>query len=155
MEEIFKNVLHDMRSAHNEAKRPRRNYERKKETVYIKPVYARWKAVVYYKDGTNRYYYSYDSVKRPNANFVDEWQSFTKLIKMILDKEGQYKMALIYATVDEIPESSKNSYDYMVARFDYYGNYKENSAVRFVNRGNDLVMNCKHLLTYGLKKLEK
>ena len=64
--EIFADALKDFRSAFINAQSEVREYKKQSDYVY-KPTQARFKAVIYRKDGNTRYYYSYDN-KTYNKN---------------------------------------------------------------------------------------
>ena len=125
--EFFKGIEYDARAAINAAKQATRKYERdQQKTVEVwKPQYARFKAVIYFRNNQNRYFYSYDTVNSPNGNFLDEY-------------------AVIYAQIDEIPNTT-NNYCYQIAKFDYYGNFKENKFLNFENKNGNLKLDLARL----------
>ena len=144
--EFFKGIEYDARAAIDAAKQATRKYERNpQKTVEVwKPQYARFKAVIYFRNNQNRYFYSYDTVNSPDGNFLDEYVGLKKLLRMILNKKGEYKNAVIYAQIDEIPNTT-NNYCYQIAKFDYYGNFKENKFLNFENKNGNLKLDLARL----------
>lgn len=151
MKDLLHGIQHDLRSAINQATAPHRNYQRKSQFEFENPKYARFKAVIWYKNGKCRWYYSFDQCKFEGSTFIDEHISLKKLIKMILEKKNEYKNAIIYATPDEIPTTDKAQYNYEVVRWDYYGNIAEDDRVRFNRIDGSLKMDLIHLKMKGTK----
>ena len=153
--DFFKGIEHDARAVLNAAQQTTRKYERDpgKKIETFKPDYARFKAVIYFRNGQNRYFYSYDTQQSQNGSFLDEYVGLTKLLRLILNKKGEYKNAVIYAQVDEIPHT-KNNFCYQVAKFDYYGNFKENKYLAFEPVNGNLKLDIAKLKV-GSKIIEK
>jgi hypothetical protein len=153
--DFFKGIEHDARAVLNAAQQQTRKYERdpSKKVETFKPDYARFKAVIYFRNGQNRYFYSYDTVNSQDGSFLDEYVGLTKLLRLILNKKGEYKNAVIYAQVDEIPHT-KNNFCYQVAKFDYYGNFKENKYLAFEPINGNLKLDIAKLKV-GSKTIEK
>ena len=80
--EIFADALKDFRSAFINAQSEVREYKKQSDYVY-KPTQARFKAVIYRKDGNTRYYYSYDNKTYNKNRFIDEYEGFLKLLRLI------------------------------------------------------------------------
>jgi hypothetical protein len=153
--DIFSEVLTDLRTAINAANKETRQYNRKNtpENFYT-PDYARFKLVIYYKDGRSRWYYSYDLIKFQNNAHLDEFESMKKLLRIVKNNHGQYKTAIIYATIEPKPEVKKCNYNYMVAKYDFYGNYLSNPFIEFKVIENDFKLDLFKLST-GEKTLTK
>lgn len=144
----------DFRSALLGAEKEVRTYEKKSEHVY-RPEAARFKLVVYFKNGYTRYFYSYDNKVHNKERFTDEYEGFLKLLRLLNKYAGEYKNAVIYATIDPNKAANGNSYEYQVLFRNMYGKQYENSAVTFVNDGKNITLNIKHLEVYGNKKINK
>lgn len=142
--------INDLRAVIQEAAEPVRDYKKQSEYIY-KPEAARMKAVIYYKNGLKRYYYSYDTRYFNKQPFQDEFEGMKKLIRLIQQKQGQYKNAIIYASIDELKGVLNADYNYQVVYFNQYGNMYTNPAVRFAIDGKDNVLHLKHLEMYGKK----
>lgn len=151
--EMFAEQLNDFRSVFNQAQEPARNYEKKSSHIY-KPQAARFKAVIYRKDGLTRYYYSYDNKTFNKDRFSDEYEGMLKLIRLIYKYKGEYKNAIIYANLEEDKPTTAN-YNYQVAFFDMFGNTKTNNAVTFKTIGRNNVLNIEHLKLYGKQVINK
>jgi hypothetical protein len=87
--DFFKGIEHDARAVLNAAQQQTRKYERdpSKKVETFKPDYARFKAVIYFRNGQNRYFYSYDTVNSQDGSFIDEYVGLTKLLRLILNKK--------------------------------------------------------------------
>jgi len=151
--ETFAEALKDFRSAFTNAQQPAREYKKQSDYVY-KPTQARFKAVVYRKDGNTRYYYSYDNKTYNKERFSDEYESLMKLLRLIHKFKGEYKNAIIYANVEPDKPTTAN-YNYQVAFFDYFGNSKTNSAIIFKTVGKNSLLNIEHLKLYGKQIINK
>jgi hypothetical protein len=153
--DIFSEVLADLRSVYNAAEQHTRNYNRKNEPEqFYTPEYARFKLVIYFKDGRNRWFYSYDLIKFQNSAHLDEFESLKKLLRVIKNNAGNYKTAIIYATTEIKPEVKKANYCYMIAKYDFYGNYLSNQFVEFKLIEKDFKLDLFKLST-GPKVLTK
>jgi hypothetical protein len=75
------------------------------------------------------------------------------LLRIVKNNAGEYKNAIIYATVDEIPEVKKVNYNYEVAKFNFYGQHKENENVSFKPNANDFKIDLLKL-KIGSKKIQ-
>lgn len=150
---IFEEAFKDFRNAIVEAQKQTRTYEKKSDYIY-KPTQARFKAVIYRKDGKTRYYYSYDNKTYNKERFTDEYEGMIKLMKLIFKYNGQFKNAIIYATLDE-DKATTSDYNYQVAFYDIFGNSKTNNAVTFKNVGRNSVLNLQHLKLYGKQIINK
>ena len=151
--ELFAEALNDFRSAFENAQKETREYKKTSDYVY-KPQQARFKAVIYRKDGEARYYYSYDNKTYNKERLVDEYEGLLKLLRLIHKYKGQYKNAIIYTTLEKDKPTTAN-YNYQVAFFDFFGNSKENNAVNFVTKGRDNLLNLDFLKQYGKQIINK
>jgi hypothetical protein len=149
----FMEELNDFRSLMQGAKEETRTYNKTSSNVY-KPEKARFKAVIYRKDGQNRYYYSYDTKVFNKERHEDEYEGLLKLMRLIHKYKGEYKNAVIYATLE--PSKATNSnYTHQIAFFNMFGNTYTNNAVTFkvVERNN--LLNLEHLKIYGKTIINK
>ena len=151
--ELFAEALNDFRSVFNSAKEQPREYNKKSDYVY-KPERARFKLVIYRKDGTTNYYYSYDNKTYNKERINDEYEGLLKLLRLVHKNKGGYKNAIIYTNLDQDKPTSAN-YNYQVAFFDYFGNSKTNNAVTFKTIGRDNILNLEHLKLYGKQIINK
>ena len=151
--QIFAEALNDFRSVFNSAKQEPRKYEKKSDYIY-KPERARFKLVIYRKDGLTGYYYSYDNKTYNKERFNDEYEGLLKLLRLVHKNKDQYKNAIIYANVDKDKPTTAN-YNYQVAFFDFFGNSKTNNAVTFKTVGREIVLNIEHLSLYGKQIINK
>jgi len=153
--DIFSEVLTDLRSVINAADKETRTYNRKNTPEdYYTPQYARYKLVIYFKDGRSRWFYSYDLIKFQNSTHLDEFESLKKLLRVVKNNAGNYKTAVIYATTEPKPEANKSNYNFMIAKYDYYGNYLSNQFVEFKPGENEFKLDL-FKLTTGPKVLTK
>lgn len=151
--EMFADELNDFRALLQGAKEETRTYNKTSTNVY-KPEKARFKAVIYRKDGQNRYYYSYDTKVFNKERHEDEYEGLLKLMRLIHKYKGEYKNAVIYATLE--PSKATNSnYSHQIAFFNMFGNTYTNNAVTFkvVERNN--ILNVEHLKLYGKAIINK
>lgn len=142
--------LDDLRQVVKDAAEPVRDYNKTSEYVY-KPEQARFKAVIYYKNGFKRYYYSYDTRYFNKQPYQDEYEGMKKLIRLIKAKDGQYKNAIIYASIQEQKGTQNADYNYQVVYFTQYGNMYTNPAVTFRINDKDHLLHLAHLELYGKK----
>ena len=151
--EIFADALKDFRSAFINAQSEVREYKKQSDYVY-KPTQARFKAVIYRKDGNTRYYYSYDNKTYNKNRFIDEYEGFLKLLRLINKFKGEYKNAIIYTNVEPDKPTTAN-YNYQVVFFDFFGNVKTNNAITFKTVGQNNLLNIEHLKLYGKQIINK
>jgi hypothetical protein len=152
---IFEAALTDLTGQFQNGAHDSRNYQRKKiPSDFYTPEFARFKLVMYFKDGRTRWYYSYDTIKFQGGARCDEYESLVKLLRIVKNNHGEYKNAIIYATVDEIPEVKKVNYNYEVAKFNFYGQHTENEYVTFKAGATDFKMDLGKL-KLGSKKIVK
>jgi hypothetical protein len=153
--DIFAQVLTDIRQTIQLSEQKNRNYQQKKEREdFFTPKYSRFRLVIYMKNGKSCWYPSYDTQKRKESSFLDEQIGLSRLLAIVKDKAGQYKTAVIYATADEVPLWEGSDYTYPVVKYDYYGNMKVNKHVGFhKNTDGDLILD-KVLLKMGVKTIK-
>jgi len=152
---IFEAALTDLTGSFQNGEHDPRNYQRKKiPSDFYTPEFARFKLVMYFKDGRSRWYYSYDTIKFQGGARCDEYESLVKLLRIVKNNAGDYKNAIIYATVEEIPEVKKVNYNYEVAKFNIYGRHIENEYVTFKAGITDFKMDLLKL-KLGSKKIQK
>ena len=153
--DIFADVLRDIRQAVNKSNQDPRPYNRQQapEKFYT-PQYARFKLVIYFKDGRARWFYSYDLQKFQNSAHLDEYNSMVKLLRIVKNNAGNYKTAVLYATTAPKPETASADYSYMIAKYDYYQNMLTNQNVNFALHGQDMKLDL-FRLSQGQKVLIK
>ena len=74
-------VLNDLRQAVTDAGKETRTYNKQSNYNY-KPDAARYKLVIWFKDGNRRSFYSYDNVYHNKIVHLDEFESFMKLFRL-------------------------------------------------------------------------
>ena len=152
---VFENGLKDLRAVMDKVTTGARSYERKKEvTEFYTPDYARYKLVIYFKDGRTRWYYSYDIIKFQGGSRCDEMESMVKLLRIVKNQQGNFKTAVLYATTEEIPVTSKGIYNVEIAKYNWYGSYLSNKYVAFIPGAQDFKLDLIKLKV-GPKKIEK
>lgn len=156
LSQILADQLKDLRGAIDQAQIPARNYTQKKETKFYNPDQARFRLVVWFKDGRSCWYYSYDNCHFDKTVFVDEWNGLKKLIRLAEQTfKNQFKNAIIYANVDQNKATTGN-YNYEFIKWNIYGQQKQNQAISFMksNRVKDVLLDCEKLVTFGHKKIQ-
>jgi len=136
-------VFTDLRGAIDLAAQPVRNYNKTSDNIY-KPEHARFKLVVWFKDGNTRYYYSYDNKTFNNERLTDEFEALKKLIRLIDKYKGKYKNAFIYSTLDPNKPTISN-YNCEVLKYDIYGNMRANEHVNFKNEGKNIIFDVQRM----------
>ena len=153
--DIFADVLNDIRQAVNKANQEPRQYNRQQTPdKFYTPEYARFKLVIYFKDGRSRWFYSYDLQKFQNSQHLDEYNSMVKLLRIVKNNAGNYKTAILYATINPKPETCSADYSYMIAKYDFYCNCLTNPMVNFQVIGSDNKLDLLRL-SQGSKILTK
>jgi hypothetical protein len=156
LSQILADQLKDLRGAIDQAQIPARNYTKKKETKFYNPDFARFRLVIWFKDGRNCWYYSYDNCHYDKTVFVDEWNSLKKLIRLADETfKDQFKNAIIYTNVDPNKATTGN-YNYELIKWNIYGQQKQNKGINFMksNRVKDVLLDCEKLVTFGNKKID-
>lgn len=113
-------------SAGSAARKPTRHYTKPHAPKYVIPPVARFKCKVWFLDGNQKCFYSYDSKKSTNgATIIDQWEGLMKLMRMIEGWKGKFKTVMIWANLDDIPMTQFNKYDYLVHKSTRYTNETE------------------------------
>lgn len=144
-------ALKDFRGILEGAQKETRQYNKTSSNIY-KPENARFKLVIWFKDGNTRYFYSYDNKHLNKEVLIDEYEALLKLVRLAHKYEGTYKNAILYATLDPDKKTSSN-YNYQMAKFDIYNNKKVNKFVNFINLGKSSILDFKKMLQYGNEKI--
>lgn len=148
IEDLFK----DFSKVLTESVQPVRNYEKKTESNIYKPENARYKLVIWFKDGNRRYFYSYDNKHYKDRVITDEYEGLLKLVRLAHKYQGTFKNAILYTTLD-LKKETKSNYCIEVMKTDIYGNRKTNKAVSFITENNNVILDLKRLNTYGTNKI--
>ena len=143
-------ILKDIRSVVDKAQTESRTYEKTSKYIY-KPDQARYKLVIWYKDGNKRVYYSYDHQYHNKEKHIDEHTILIKLLKLANKHVGKYKFAMIYATLDP-DRVVKSNYSHVIVKINIMGNNEWNKAIRFDVNGKDNLLHLKHLDVYSQKE---
>ena len=156
---LINDILKDYRNVMDQAAEPSRTYNKTSSHKY-KPEQARYKLVVWFKDGNRRIFHSYDTAVFNKEKHLDEHTSLVKLVKLIKkyqnmpDVGNTVHNAIIYATLD-VDRKITSDYCYQV----YFTNIGEkdfqNNAVDFLVKGKDNVLNLEKLKLYSNKKLNR
>jgi len=154
--QIFENgvdqFLNDFRSIINESEQTVRTYNRKQETPKYTPDQARFKLVVWFKDGNRRYFFSYDTAYFDKQIHIDEYSALKKLIRLVNNYKGLFKNAIIYASLDPDRKTTGN-FCYQLAKWNINGEMKTNKAVRFYVDGKSNKLDIDKLRIYGNEKI--
>lgn len=143
-QKLVTEALKDLRGVIEAAQEPKRNYTKESEYIY-RPDAARFKLVVWFKNGKTRYFRSYDNKRFKDQTLTDEHEGLIKLMKFANELKGQYKYCIIYATVDEKKHFLESNYNVEVIKLDIYGNQKTNKFVTFENQNENVLLNTKHI----------
>jgi hypothetical protein len=150
-QKVIVEALKDFRGALDQAKQEPRQYEKKSSNIY-KPDNARFKLVIWFKDGNKRYFYSYDNKHFKEQVLIDEYEALLKLLRLVHKYNGTFKNAIVYTTTDKDKKTSSN-FCHEVVKFDIYGNQKTNKLVNFVNLGSNVLVDIKKLEVYSNGKI--
>ncbi len=135
IEEIFESK--DFRGAIDAAAEPIGKYSRKQGAEAYKPERARTKLKIWFTDGNEKSFYSYDNRKKPDGTlFHDEWTGMKKLIRVVNKHYGKYKCAIIFATMANDPLTATSDYNIQTLKYTRSG-LIENKKVGF---GQDGIM---------------
>jgi len=149
---LINSALNDFRGILDAAEVTPRSYERKAPAPKFTPDYARFKLVVWFKDGNRRYFFSYDTANFDGRTHVDEYSALKKLIRLVHKYKDLYKNAIIYASIDPERKTTAN-YCYQVIKWDIYGNMRANKAVNFKTGEKNNIIDLQKLLHYGSEKI--
>jgi hypothetical protein len=142
-------VLNDIRQAVTNAAKEPRQYNKQSSYNY-KPDAARYKLVIWFKDGNRRTFYSYDNVYHNKIVHLDEFESFMKLFRLKNKYTGTFKNAIIYATLD--PGRNKDSnYNIIMSWTKINGENVMNSAGVFRVIDKDNLLYLERLDLYSAK----
>lgn len=126
-----------------------RSYQTKQATATVyKPEQARYKLVVWFKDGNKRYFYSYDNKHFKDRVLVDEYEGLLKLLRLVHNYKDTYKNAILYAIMDEKKPTAGN-YNFEVIKYDIFGNKKTNKAVNFVTKDKSVFLDIERCKNNG------
>lgn len=151
MNQIGNILENDFRQVLINSEKETRTYNKKSSNIY-KPDQARYKMVIWFKDGNKRCFYSYDHQYHNKVKHIDEHTSLVKLVMLMKKHDGKFKNCIIYATLD--PERDvKSNYNHIVMWTNIHGNHEENKSVRFHVNGKDNLLHLKHLEAYTNKNL--
>ena len=156
---LISDILKDFRGVVDQAAEPTRTYNKTSAHKY-KPEQARYKLVVWFKDGNRRIFHSYDHQYFNKEKHLDEFNSLVKLVKLIKkyqnvpEKGNTVHNAIIYATLDPDRKISSD-YCYQVFFTTIGEKDFQNSAVDFQVKGKDNVLNLDKLKLYSHKKLNR
>jgi len=115
---MYQEQANDLRSVMNQALEPARQYKRKKGAVQWKPKKARFKLKVWFKDGNERVFFSYDNrTSKEGERRVDEWIGLRALIRLVTTYEGKFKTIMIFTTSEEIPWTKTSDYCIEIAKY--------------------------------------
>jgi uncharacterized protein YktA (UPF0223 family) len=151
-QKVINAALNDFRGILDAAEVTPRSYERKAPAPKFTPDYARFKLVVWFKDGNRRYFFSYDTANFDGRTHVDEYSALKKLIRLVHKYKDLYKNAIIYASIDPDRKTTAN-YCYQVIKWDIYGNMRANKAVNFKTDQKNNILDLQKLLHYGSEKI--
>lgn len=141
----------DWRDLYQDSEAEVRDYTKNSTYVY-KPDAARFKMVVWFKDGKTRYFYSFDNKHRDKDVITDEYEGLCKLLRLAHSYKGKYKNILLYCSLDPGKSITAN-YNVQIAKFDIFGNTKTNKFVNFISIGSNVVLDIKRMETYSMLKL--
>lgn len=142
----------DFRQLFQDSAQPVREYNKQSEKIY-KPSAARFKLVVWFKNGKTRYFYSYDNKHFEKTVFCDEYQGLLKLLRLVDRVKGEFKNAIIYTTLTQ-NKTTESNYNFEVAKWDMYGNLKTNKAVNFLTNEKNVILDLRRCEMYGAPKIK-
>jgi len=142
----------DFRQIFVDAAQNTREYNKTSDNVY-KPEHARFKLVVWFKNGKTRYFYSYDNKKTQTGVYVDEYEGLMKLFRFVNKIKGEFKNAIIYTHLDQ-NKSVQQNFNFEVAKWDIYNNVKTNKIVSFLTNDKNIQLNLKNCQLYGSEKIK-
>jgi|688.fasta_scaffold29901_4 hypothetical protein len=139
----------DFSAVINKASEQVRSYQQKEAPGAIyKPEQARYKLVVWFKDGNKRYFYSYDNKHFKDRVLTDEYEGLLKLLRLVHNYKDKYKNAILYATIAENKKTDSN-YNFEVIKYDIFGNKKTNKAVNFVTKDKSVFLDLERAKNLG------
>ena len=87
-------LFNDFSKVLSESVAPPRQYEKKTDNIY-KPEQARYKLVIWFKDGNRRYFFSYDNKHFKDQVITDEYEGLLKLIRLTHKYKDTFKNDII------------------------------------------------------------
>jgi hypothetical protein len=142
----------DFRQIFVDAAQNTRQYNKTSENIY-KPENARFKLVVWFKNGKTRYFYSYDNKQTKEGVHIDEYEGLMKLFRFVNKIKGDFKNAIIYTHLEQ-NKTVENDFNFEVAKWDIYNNVKTNKIVSFLTNEKNTTMNLKNCQLYGSQKIK-
>lgn len=142
----------DFRQIFVDAAQNTRQYNKTSENIY-KPDNARFKLVVWFKNGKTRYFYSYDNKQTKQGVHIDEYEGLMKLFRFVNKIKGEFKNAIIYTHLEQ-NKTVDNDFNFEVAKWDIYNNVKTNKIVSFLTNEKNTFMNLKNCQLYGSQKIK-
>jgi hypothetical protein len=142
----------DFRQIFVDAAQNTREYNKTSENVY-KPDNARFKLVVWFKNGKTRYFYSYDNKQTKQGVHIDEYEGLMKLFRFVNKIKGEFKNAIIYTHLEQ-NKTVEQDFNFEVAKWDIYNNVKTNKIVSFLTNDKNVFVNLKNCQLYGSKKIK-
>ena len=149
----LESYFNDLRQVIDESKKEPRTYNKQSNYKY-KPDEARYKLVVWFKDGNRRLFYSYDNMYYNKEKHIDENESLKKLFRLVHKYKDQYKNAIVYANMAPDRKINANEFNVVVAWFKLSGQEIINNAMRFNIENKNNILNLKHLEVYTPKDLK-
>lgn len=149
----FESYFNDLKQVIEDSKQETRQYNKTSAYKY-KPDEARYKLVVWFKDGNRRLFYSYDNMYHNKEKHIDENESLKKLLRLVNKYKDQYKNAIIYVNMDKDRKINANQFNVVGLWFKLSGEQLVNNAMRFVVENKNNVLNLKHLEVYTPKNLK-
>ena len=142
----------DFRQIFVDAAQNTREYNKISENVY-KPDNARFKLVVWFKNGKTRYFYSYDNKQTKQGVHIDEYEGLMKLFRFVNKIKGEFKNAIIYTHLEQ-NKTVEQDFNFEVAKWDIYNNVKTNKIVSFLTNDKNVFVNLKNCQLYGSQKIK-
>jgi hypothetical protein len=142
----------DFRQIFVDAAQNTRQYNKTSENIY-KPDNARFKLVVWFKNGKTRYFYSYDNKQTKQGVHIDEYEGLMKLFRFVNKIKGEFKNAIIYTHLEQ-NKTVEQDFNFEVAKWDIYNNVKTNKIVSFLTNDKNVFVNLKNCQLYGSQKIK-
>jgi len=149
--EVFEEFNTPMYNAVQKAGEPVRKYEKTSTNVYL-PDTARFKLVVWFKDGNRRCFFSYDNKKFNGQVITDEYAGFVKLLRLSSKYAGKFKTLIIYANLDA-KKSKQGDFCYEILKVDIFGNQFTNRISNFVDKEESVIFDSERMFNLGNKRI--
>lgn len=162
-QELFQNEITDLRRAFDQAQETPRKYTQKLERHYYKPEHARFKMVVWFKDGNKRYFYSYDnkhytyqdSGKKITKVLIDEYEGLKKLLRLVYKYKDKFKNIRIYSNIDINKQTVDGNYNYEILKVDIYNNIKAHPVGNFLNEKKNVIFDVQRMKNVGQLRIDE